>query len=67
MLTLHGILGCICPVFVLRGKALMSIEESDVYRMLQEAHETPLAPRQSGSFKALQDYVESDGQLPEDV
>ncbi|XP_053091468.1 PDZ and LIM domain protein 3b isoform X3 [Pangasianodon hypophthalmus] len=43
------------------GKALTSIEDSDVYRMLQEDHETPHEPRQSGSFKALQDYIESDG------
>jgi len=32
--------------------------------MLQEDHELPHEPRQSGSFKALQDYVESDGELP---
>lgn len=56
-----------CPVFVLSGKALTSIEDSDVYRMLQEDDETPHEPRQSGSFKALQDYIESDGQLPEHI
>lgn len=31
--------------------------------MLQEDHALPHEPRQSGSFKALQDYVESDGEL----
>ncbi|XP_048032827.1 PDZ and LIM domain protein 3b isoform X3 [Megalobrama amblycephala] len=45
-------------------KPLTSIEESHVYRMLQEDHEQPHEPRQSGSFKALQDYVESDGSRP---
>ncbi|XP_055034185.1 PDZ and LIM domain protein 3b isoform X3 [Misgurnus anguillicaudatus] len=45
-------------------KTLASIEESHVYRMLQEDHEQPHEPRQSGSFKALQDYVESDGTKP---
>lgn len=52
-------------LFVLSGKPLTSIEDSDVYRMLQEDHETPHEPRQSGSFKALQGYIESDGQLLE--
>ncbi|KAM9471049.1 PDZ and LIM domain protein 3b isoform 4-T4 [Clarias gariepinus] len=46
------------------GKPLKSIEDSDVYRMLQEDHETAHAPRQSGSFKALQDYIDSDGTKP---
>ncbi|KAG7329245.1 hypothetical protein KOW79_007419 [Hemibagrus wyckioides] len=46
------------------GKPLTSIEDSDVYRMLQEDHETPHEPRQSGSFKALQGYIESDGTKP---
>ncbi|KAI4897250.1 hypothetical protein NFI96_024619 [Prochilodus magdalenae] len=46
------------------GKALNTIEDSHVYRMLQEDHDLPHAPRQSGSFKALQDYVESDGTKP---
>ncbi|XP_077092172.1 PDZ and LIM domain protein 3b isoform X3 [Siphateles boraxobius] len=45
-------------------KPLTSIEESHVYRMLQEDHVVPHEPRQSGSFKALQDYVESDGTKP---
>ncbi|XP_051774437.1 PDZ and LIM domain protein 3b isoform X3 [Ctenopharyngodon idella] len=45
-------------------KPLTSIEDSHVYRMLQEDHEQPHEPRQSGSFKALQDYVESDGSRP---
>ncbi|XP_052010774.1 PDZ and LIM domain protein 3b isoform X2 [Xyrauchen texanus] len=42
-------------------KTLTTIEDSHVYRMLQEDHKQPPEPRQSGSFKALQDYVESDG------
>uniref|UniRef100_A0A8C1JFM7 PDZ and LIM domain protein 3 n=1 Tax=Cyprinus carpio TaxID=7962 RepID=A0A8C1JFM7_CYPCA len=37
---------------------------SHVYRMLQENQEQPHEPRQSGSFKALQDFVESDGTRP---
>ncbi|XP_061107966.1 PDZ and LIM domain protein 3b isoform X1 [Conger conger] len=44
--------------------ALGSIEESHVYRMLQDNPEAPHEPRQSGSFKALQEYVESDGTRP---
>ncbi len=32
--------------------------------MLQDNQEQSPEPRQSGSFKALQDYVESDGELP---
>ncbi|XP_077426640.1 PDZ and LIM domain protein 3-like [Vanacampus margaritifer] len=45
-------------------RTLANIEDSDVYRMLQKDHEEPGQPRQSGSFKALQDYVESDGSKP---
>lgn len=45
-------------------RALSSIEESDVYRMLTEAHEEPTEPRQSGSFRALQEFVDSDGTRP---
>nr|ACO09217.1 PDZ and LIM domain protein 3 [Osmerus mordax] len=45
------------------GRTLTSIEESDVYRMLQKDQEEPQEPRQSGSFKALQDFVDSDGKL----
>ncbi|XP_059378297.1 PDZ and LIM domain protein 3-like [Carassius carassius] len=45
-------------------KSLKSIEDSHVFRMLQENQEQPHEPRQSGSFKALQDYVESDGTRP---
>ncbi|XP_035280286.1 PDZ and LIM domain protein 3b isoform X3 [Anguilla rostrata] len=43
---------------------LASIEESHVYKMLQDNPEAPHEPRQSGSFKALQEYVESDGTRP---
>ena len=45
------------------SRTLTSIEESDVYRMLQKDQEEPQEPRQSGSFKALQDFVDSDGKL----
>ncbi|XP_036407579.1 PDZ and LIM domain protein 3-like isoform X5 [Megalops cyprinoides] len=46
------------------GSTLSSIEDSHVYRMLQDNQEAPHEPRQSGSFKALQDYVDSDGTRP---
>ncbi|CDQ82320.1 unnamed protein product [Oncorhynchus mykiss] len=46
------------------SKTLTSIEESDVYRMLLKDQEEPQEPRQSGSFKALQDFVDSDGTRP---
>lgn len=45
-------------------RTLTSIEESDVYRMLQKDQEEPQEPRQSGSFKALQDFIDSDGTRP---
>ncbi|XP_026887210.1 PDZ and LIM domain protein 3a isoform X1 [Electrophorus electricus] len=47
-------------------RTLTSIEESDVYRMLQrdQEEEEPHEPRQSGSFKALQDYINSEGTRP---
>lgn len=31
--------------------------------MLQRDQEEPQAPRQSGSFKALQEFIDSDGEL----
>ncbi|MGH0146794.1 UNVERIFIED_CONTAM: hypothetical protein FKN15_058714, partial [Acipenser sinensis] len=37
-----------------------SIEQSHVYKMLQENQDEYPEPRQSGSFRALQDYVEDD-------
>ncbi|KAM3865114.1 PDZ and LIM domain protein 3-like [Diretmus argenteus] len=46
------------------SKTLSSIEESDVYRMIQSDHEEPQEPRQSGSFRALQEFVDSDGTRP---
>ncbi|KAJ8416528.1 hypothetical protein AAFF_G00358160 [Aldrovandia affinis] len=46
------------------GNVLTSIEESHVYRMLQDNQDTPQEPRQSGSFKALQDSVDNDGTRP---
>ncbi|KAM9363541.1 PDZ and LIM domain protein 3-like [Symphorus nematophorus] len=45
-------------------RTLTSIEDSDVYQMLQKDQEEPQAPRQSGSFKALQDFIDSDGTRP---
>ncbi|CAN9510227.1 unnamed protein product [Ophioblennius macclurei] len=45
-------------------RPLTSIEDSDVYRMLQQDQDDPLEPRQSGSFKALQDFIDSDGTRP---
>lgn len=49
---------------LLSSRALTNIEDSDVYRMLQrDEDEPPHAPRQSGSFKALQDFVDSDGEV----
>ncbi|XP_062243510.1 PDZ and LIM domain protein 3-like [Platichthys flesus] len=45
-------------------RTLSSIEESDVYRMLQQDQEDPQEPRQSGSFRALQDFIDSDGTRP---
>lgn len=45
-------------------RTLLSIEDSDVYQMLQKDQEEPHAPRQSGSFKALQEFIDSDGTRP---
>ncbi|XP_034392833.1 PDZ and LIM domain protein 3-like isoform X1 [Cyclopterus lumpus] len=45
-------------------RTLASIEDSDVYQMLQRDQEEPQEPRQSGSFRALQDFVDSDGTRP---
>ncbi|KAJ8000887.1 hypothetical protein DPEC_G00185060 [Dallia pectoralis] len=45
-------------------RTLSSIEESDVYQMLLKDQEEPHEPRQSGSFKALQEFVDSDGTRP---
>lgn len=44
-------------------RKLSNIEESDVYRMLQrsEDEDEPHEPRQSGSFKALQSFINSEG------
>ncbi|XP_030643762.1 PDZ and LIM domain protein 3a [Chanos chanos] len=43
-------------------RTLTSIEESDVYRMLQDQEdEGPQEPRQSGSFKALQNFINTEG------
>ncbi|XP_056135938.1 LOW QUALITY PROTEIN: PDZ and LIM domain protein 3-like [Lampris incognitus] len=46
------------------SRTLTSIEDSDVYQMLQRDQEDHHQPRQSGSFKALQDFVDSDGTRP---
>ncbi|PWA27254.1 hypothetical protein CCH79_00013865 [Gambusia affinis] len=45
-------------------RTLTNIEESDVYRMLQRDQDDPAEPRQSGSFKALQEFIDSDGTRP---
>uniref|UniRef100_A0A3B5L991 PDZ and LIM domain protein 3 n=1 Tax=Xiphophorus couchianus TaxID=32473 RepID=A0A3B5L991_9TELE len=45
-------------------RTLTNIEESDVYRMLQRDQDDPPEPRQSGSFKALQEFIDSDGTRP---
>ncbi|XP_077460617.1 PDZ and LIM domain protein 3-like [Stigmatopora argus] len=47
-------------------RTLANIEDSDVYRLLQKDGEdlSPSQPRQSGSFRALQDFVDSDGNKP---
>lgn len=44
------------------SRTLTSIEDSDVYQMLQKDQEETHAPRQSGSFRALQDFIDSDGE-----
>lgn len=56
---------CILTVFnlPLSPRTLASIEDSDVYQMLQRDQEEPQEPRQSGSFRALQDFIDSDGEL----
>lgn len=51
---------------LLSSRTLANIEDSDVYQMLQKEQEEPPAPRQSGSFKALQDFIESDGEITTD-
>ncbi|KPP76928.1 hypothetical protein Z043_103693 [Scleropages formosus] len=48
-------------IFPYSTSRLSSIEDSHVYRMLQESQEETHVPRQSGSFKALQEFVDSDG------
>ncbi|XP_066574315.1 PDZ and LIM domain protein 3a isoform X1 [Amia ocellicauda] len=59
MSTLQGktSLGDQAPV---SGSPMSSIEESHVYKMLQENQDEPHEPRQSGSFKALQEFVEDE-------
>jgi len=43
-------------------RKLSNIEDSDVYRMLRnEDEDEPHEPRQSGSFKALQSFIKSEG------
>lgn len=52
-----------CVSLLLSPRTLTSIEDSDVYQMLQKEQEEPQVPRQSGSFKALQEFIDSDGEL----
>lgn len=54
---------CVFLNVLLSPRTLTSIEDSDVYQMLQKEQEEPQAPRQSGSFKALQDFIDSDGEF----
>jgi len=53
----------LCVNALLSPRTLASIEDSDVYQMLQKDQEEPQEPRQSGSFKALQDFIDGDGKL----
>lgn len=52
-----------CLLSPLSSRTLANIEDSDVYQMLQKDQEEPQAPRQSGSFRALQDFIDSDGEI----
>ncbi|KAJ8383453.1 hypothetical protein AAFF_G00220490 [Aldrovandia affinis] len=61
--ALHGQLRGLVPNKP-ESQKLTSIEESHVYRMLQERQEEPHEPRQSGSFRALQGFVDSDEPWP---
>ncbi|XP_052400692.1 PDZ and LIM domain protein 3 [Carassius gibelio] len=47
-------------------RKLNNIEESEVYRMLQrdQDEDEPHEPRQSGSFKAIQSFIDSEGTCP---
>lgn len=53
---------CVCLDALPSPRPLTNIEDSDVYRMLQKDQEEPQEPRQSGSFKALQEFIDSDGE-----
>ncbi|KAG7237066.1 hypothetical protein INR49_032811 [Caranx melampygus] len=62
--AMEGQIRGIIPQKPASPRTLTSIEESDVYRMLQKDQEEPQEPRQSGSFKALQEFIDSDGTRP---
>ncbi|XP_013797572.1 PDZ and LIM domain protein 3 isoform X1 [Apteryx mantelli] len=60
--ALHGQLRGLIPNSSHNDPAPTSIPQSDVYRMLHANQEEPSQPRQSGSFKVLQNLVsEEDG------
>ncbi|XP_015201399.1 PDZ and LIM domain protein 3 isoform X4 [Lepisosteus oculatus] len=64
--TLQGKTATLGEQAHLSAPATSSIEDSHVYRMLQQDQEEPHEPRQSGSFRALQDYVQ-DGTRPSGI
>uniref|UniRef100_UPI00398E9882 PDZ and LIM domain protein 3b isoform X2 n=1 Tax=Pristiophorus japonicus TaxID=55135 RepID=UPI00398E9882 len=43
-----------------RTKPAPGVQQSDVYKMLHDNQEESHEPRQSGSFRAIQDYLETD-------
>nr|Q9PU47.1 RecName: Full=PDZ and LIM domain protein 3; AltName: Full=Alpha-actinin-associated LIM protein [Gallus gallus]CAB53970.1 alpha-actinin associated LIM protein, smooth muscle isoform (smALP) [Gallus gallus] len=60
--ALHGQLRSLIPNASQNDPAPAAVPQSDVYRMLHSNQEEPSQPRQSGSFKVLQNLVsEEDG------
>nr|XP_060634607.1 PDZ and LIM domain protein 3 isoform X2 [Anolis sagrei ordinatus] len=61
--ALHGQLRGLMPNAAESDPVPAAVPQSDVYRMLHDDHQGASQPRQSGSFKVLQDMVseESDG------
>ncbi|XP_034967920.1 PDZ and LIM domain protein 3 isoform X2 [Zootoca vivipara] len=64
--ALHGQLRGLIPNSPANDPVPAGVPQSDVYRLLHDDQEGPSKPRQSGSFKILQDMVsdESDGRAP---
>uniref|UniRef100_A0A452SJB0 PDZ and LIM domain-containing protein n=1 Tax=Ursus americanus TaxID=9643 RepID=A0A452SJB0_URSAM len=50
---------CLCSVDSEGGSRLLE-EDSEVYKMLQENREARVAPRQSSSFRLLQEALEAE-------